>query len=798
LPASLDTEIGTPVFVEERSPTRSLRSYLTKQIELGRRVVFTAAAESDLRTMDRRAGGPSRRCQTWRDATNSEAKRTSLLVDLERGFLSLSPQPVVVIAAADVLGSRAAHSNPLGYGIGADRTIEGVLAPGDAVVHMHRGLGVLRGLETISAPGVPDRDMLRLEFAEQAIVLAPVGEAAYLWKYGSEIGDVALDKADGSSWQKRREAVMSAIGETAANLVDHARDREKLSAPKIVAPAADYERFASGFRFHATPDQGRAIEDVLADLASGRPMDRLVCGDVGYGKTEVALRATAAAVFAGWQVALAAPTTVLARQHVETFRSRFAPFAIEVGHLSRFAAPAEAREVKKRLAAGSLRIVVGTHAIAGRGVTFKDLGLLIVDEEQRFGSADKAKLAALGHGAHVLTLTATPIPRTLSLANVGLRSLSVIATPPARRVPVKTVVRSFDEVVVADALRMERRRGGQSFFVCPRIQDIEPMETRLRQIVPGLALRVVHGKMAAQEIDETMVEFAAGRGDILLTTNIIESGLDLPRANTIIVWRPDRFGLAQLHQLRGRVGRGNARAFAYFLTDTGAQSTAASEKRLQALRDFSRPGAGFQIADRDLDLRGAGELLGEQQAGHLNLVGPALYRRLLDRALSEVRGDPVADDSLPELNVGKAASLPIGYVADEATRLEIYCRMFKSDAVIELDELESEIEERFGAPPAEVVELFLTARIMLRCRPIGVSQIDAGPQAVAMRFRESGLEAARASAASCRATRWSEDRLIYERPSREDDRIEAIEELLEIVSRPSATRPANHAKAAKA
>ena len=567
----------------------------------------------------------------------------------------------------------------------------------------------------------------------------PVQETASLWRYGADSEGVALDKADGSSWQARRDRILRDISETASRLVALARERERISAPKIVAPVAEYERFASGFRFRTTPDQARAIEDVLRDLASGRPMDRLICGDVGYGKTEVALRAAAAAAFAGKQVALAAPTTVLVRQHVETFRNRFAPFGIEIGHLSRFAKPAEAREVKRRLADGSLRIVVGTHAIAARGVSLKDLGLLIIDEEQRFGSADKTKLAALGHGAHVLTLTATPIPRTLGMANVGLRNLSVIATPPARRVPVKTIVRPFDDVSVTQALRMERRRGGQSFFVCPRIEDIAPMERRLRQIVPGLGLRVVHGKMPADEIDETMVDFAAGKGDVLLTTNIIESGLDLPRANTIIVWRPDRFGLAQLHQLRGRVGRGNARAFAYFLTDAESEPTAASEKRLQTLRELSRAGAGFQISDRDLDLRGAGDLIGEKQAGHLKLIGPALYRQWLERAVSDVRGARALDDALPQLHIDRSLLLPSAYVADPATRLEIYTRLFKSASVTELDELESEVEERFGTPPDEVAELFSASRITLDCKRLGVAEIDAGPRAIALTFTDAAV-----------------------------------------------------------
>jgi transcription-repair coupling factor (superfamily II helicase) len=770
-----------PLFVRGAPPARSLRACLAEQAQSGRQIVFTAATERDLRLMDRHARVASVRCATWREAAES-AKLASLLVDLEAGFLAHWPRPAAVVAAADVLGSRAARSHPFRLAPRADRGADEQLGVGDVVVHMERGVGVLRGLETISALGVPDRDMLRVEFANQASVLMPVWEAACLWRYGPEGGGVTLDKADGSTWSKRRAGIMEGIRETASRLVALAKEREGLSAPKIAPPAADYERFASGFRFRATPDQARAIEEVLQDLASGRPMDRLICGDVGYGKTEVALRAAAATAFAGKQVAVAAPTTVLARQHVETFRSRFAPFGIEVGQLSRFASPAETREAKKRLADGSLRIVIGTHAIAGRGVRMKDLGLLVVDEEQRFGVADKSKLAVLARGAHVLTMSATPIPRTLGMANIGLRRLSLIETPPARRLPVKTVVRSFDEATVASALRLERRRGGQSFFVCPRIEDIARFERLLREVVPELALRVVHSKMAAREIDETMTEFAAGKGDVLLTTNIIESGLDLPRANTIIVWRPDRFGLAQLHQLRGRVGRGNARAFAYFLPEAELRPTPASERRLQALQEFSRSGAGFQISDRDLELRGAGDLLGEEQAGHVELIGPALYRRLLDRALSEARGEPVADGALPELNIGNAASIPHAYVADAATRLEIYSRLFKSETSSEVDDLEGELVERFGPLPVDVEELFTLATIMFDGRALGVLQIEAGPRAVALTFGQAAAEAVRKRTASCPEVSWSGERLIFERPSDEGDRLEAAKEALEAVS----------------
>ncbi|WP_191062535.1 helicase-related protein, partial [Geminicoccus harenae] len=398
---------------------------------------------------------------------------------------------------------------------------------------------------------------------------------------------------------------------------------------------------------------------VLADLAAGRPMDRLVCGDVGFGKTEIALRAAAVTVLAGRQVALAAPTTVLARQHARTFARRFAHLGIEVALLSRLVKPAEARKVKAGLADGSIRLVIGTHALAARGVRFAQLGLLVIDEEQRFGAAQKAKLRALAEGGgHVLTMTATPIPRTLQASLVGLQELSLITTPPVQRQPIRTQLQPFDEAVLRDALMYERQRGGQSFVVCPRIEDITPMAERLARIVPELRVVVVHGKLPADDVDAAMVGFAEGEGDLLLATNIIESGLDVPRANTMLVWRPERFGLAQLHQLRGRVGRGNRSATTLLLTDPDHPPVPAAEKRLRTLEALDRLGAGFAISARDLDLRGAGDLIGEEQAGHVTTLGLGLYQHLLDRALRRVRGEDVADDWLPELHLGVTGRIP--------------------------------------------------------------------------------------------------------------------------------------------
>jgi transcription-repair coupling factor (superfamily II helicase) len=640
-------------------------------------------------------------------------------------------------------------------------------------------MAILHGLEAVSTGDLSQAEMVRLEFADDSKVLVPLGELRSIWRYSSDPTSVTLDKADGSSWEGRRAALERDIRETATHLSKLATERRARKAVKIVPPVAEYERFVARFPYFATPDQSKAVEDVLADLAAGSPMDRLVCGDVGYGKTEVALRAAAAAIFAGRQVAIAVPTTVLARQHLEAFRRRFAPFGIEVGELSRFISPAEARAVKKRLADGTLKLVIGTHALAAKGVRFNDLGLLVIDEEQRFGLADKAKLARLRDGVHLLTMTATPIPRTLSEAYAGIRPISGIATPPARRVPIKTVIEFFDEITVATALRREQRRRGQSFVVCPRIEDIGPMRDRLETIVPELRITTLHGQMPPRDIDEVMLDFASGSANVLLTTNIIESGLDIPRANTIIVWRPDKFGLAQLHQLRGRVGRGNARAFALFLTDPEAKLSRTAANRLEILGETVHPGAGLDISYSDMDLRGGGDLLSERQSGHVKLVGPALFRHLLERAMSDAGHLPFGY-ARPQLNLGISAFLPTSYIKDEATRLEAYARISKCESEDELDDIEDAMIERFGELSDQAVAYLELARLLIACLHLGITSVTAGPDSVAVTLE--GTRAHRKSKTIAnKGLRWKGDRLIYDRSSNTSERLRVVRELIDLL-----------------
>ena len=614
----------------------------------------------------------------------------------------------------------------------------GALQPGDAVIHALHGLGALRGVEPVET-GEARMDCLRLEYADRDARLVPFDELPLLWRYGASAESVTLDHLDGAAWQKRRAAAEAAAQQEAEELLAALRARERLRAPALHPPEGGMRRVAAGFAFEPTPDQATAVEATLRDLARERPMDRLVCGDVGFGKTEVAIRAAAAVALAGHQVAIIAPTTVLARQHEAVFRRRLAPLGIRVGALSRLTPAAEARKVRAGIASGEVQVAIGTTALAAKAVKFRDLALLVVDEEQRFGAREKARLAQLqgGRPLHLLTLTATPIPRTLQSALIGLRDLSVIATPPVRRQPVRTMRGVLEDGLLVQALRREARRGGQSFVVCPRIEDIGPMRERIAGLVPELTLGVAHGDLPPAEMDDAMLSFAEGEGDVLLATGIVETGLDVPRANTMLILGADRFGLAQLHQLRGRVGRGRQRGVVWLLTSPGRKLAPATDRRLKALVALDRLGAGFAISARDLDLRGAGELLGERQAGHLRLVGIELHQHLLRRALAVARGAAPEEEWAPDLALGVDAFIPPEHVPEPALRVELHARLGtalrEADAAA-LDALEDEAEDRFGPPPEPMANLFALAHLALRCRALGVARLEAGPQAAAARF----------------------------------------------------------------
>ena len=717
------TDQPPPRFVERNDPVRSFRRF-AKAASADSGLVIVGSPR-DLRFLSGKTDLPTVTVDSLQQTMDGARGTIALLTaPVDRGFVH---EGTIVVAAADLLGSRAQgdyHATTPVTGFGD--AIE--LHVGDVVVHEDHGIGCIAGLE--STPENTGGDHIILEYAKAGRRLVPVAEANRIWRYGADRDAVTLDTLDGASWIKRRGAIDAAIAESARSLAALANERKSRSVEPITPDTAAYERFAAGFAFSETADQARAIEAVRGDLASGQPMDRLIVGDVGYGKTEVALRAAAMVALTGRQVAIVAPTTVLVRQHLDTFRARFAGTSVEVAGLSRLSSTAERKRVCTGLADGSIGVVVGTSAIAADTVGFADLALVIIDEEQRFGAAAKAKLRGLGAG-HALALTATPIPRTLQSALVGLQAISIIATPPARRQPIRTTVGVLADDDIRRALLRERTSGGQSFVVVPRIEDIEPMADRLRRVAPALGVVVAHGKMDVGALDDAMTGFAAGDGDVLLATNIIEAGLDVPRANTMIVHHADRFGLSQLHQLRGRVGRGRRRGQIMLLTDGDATIAEATLKRLRTLQALDHLGAGFAISARDLDMRGAGDLIGEEQAGHMKLIGVDLYQHLLGHALRVARGE-AADRWQPALSLGMAGRLPEDWVPEIDVRLSLYGQLAHLGDIGEIDRFQAEIEDRFGPAPEAALHLLDTARLAALAAAVGIRQIDAGPAAMAV------------------------------------------------------------------
>ncbi|WP_428646005.1 transcription-repair coupling factor, partial [Roseibium sp.] len=569
------------------------------------------------------------------------AKTSALCVlGIEHGF---EVGNLAFIGEQDILGDRLVRKSRR-KAKGANVITEATgLSEGDLVVHVDHGIGRFIGLKTIEAVGAP-HDCLELQYAGGDKLYLPVENIELLSRYGSEDQEAQLDKLGGGAWQARKAKLKKRILEIADGLIKTAAARALKTAPVVETPEGVYDEFATRFPYEETDDQLTAIDSVFDDLSSGRPMDRLVCGDVGFGKTEVALRAAFIAAMSGRQVAVVVPTTLLARQHYKTFSERFHGLPVNVAHASRLVPAKELTAAKKGIADGTVDIVVGTHALLGKSVQFRDLGLLIIDEEQHFGVKHKERLKELKSDVHVLTLSATPIPRTLQLALTGVRELSLIATPPVDRLAVRTFVSPFDPLVVREALLREHYRGGQSFYVCPRLSDIAERKEFLEESVPELKVAVAHGQMPPSELEDVMNAFYEGKYNVLLSTTIVESGLDIPTANTLIVHRADMFGLAQLYQLRGRVGRSKTRAYALFTVPANKTLTTTAERRLKVLQSLETLGAGFQLASHDLDIRGSGNLLGEEQSGHIREVGFELYQQMLEEAVASLRdGDEGAE-----------------------------------------------------------------------------------------------------------------------------------------------------------
>jgi transcription-repair coupling factor (superfamily II helicase) len=673
----------------------------------------------------------------WQDAMRLPKLQVALAVlGLESGFETAD---AAIISEQDILGDRLVRPRRItrrAENFIAEATS---LAAGDLVVHVDHGIGRFVQLRAIEAAGAP-HDCLELHYAGGDKLFLPVENIELLSRYGSEEADADLDRLGGGAWQARKARMKNRIREIAHELIKIAAERQLREAAPLTVEQGPYDEFCAGFPYEETEDQQAAIDVVLRELASGRPMDRLICGDVGFGKTEVALRAAFVTAMQGKQVAIVVPTTLLARQHTSTFTQRFRGFPVKIGHASRLVSGKELTRVKKGIASGDIDVVVGTHALLGKSIAFRDLGLLIVDEEQHFGVAHKERLKRIRAEVHVLTLTATPIPRTLQLALSGVRELSIIASPPVDRLAVRTFVSPFDPVIVREALLRERYRGGQAFYVCPRIEDIAGAKDFLDKHVPEMRVAVAHGQMPPTMLDDMMSAFYDGKYDLLLSTAIVESGLDIPNANTLIVHRADRFGLSQLYQLRGRVGRSKARAFSLFTLPDGRKITPQAERRLQVLQSLDTLGAGFALASHDLDIRGAGNLLGEEQSGHIKEVGFELYQQMLEEAVASLKAGitaPASDKWSPQITIGAPVMIPDDYVADLPVRLALYRRLAEIDDEREIEAFGAELVDRFGPLPLEVEHLLQIVGIKMLCRQANVEKIEAGPKGAVISFRDN-------------------------------------------------------------
>jgi transcription-repair coupling factor (superfamily II helicase) len=722
---------------------QQLSAQLDKWTNEGRRVLVAAWSRGSRERMGallREHGLKTETLDAWAEYPRVRRGTIGLMtLALERGFVA---DKLAVVGEQDLLGERI--SRPVRRRKRADQFIAEAteIAEGDLVVHQDYGIGRYDGLEKLTVGNAP-HECLRLIYDGQEKLFLPVENIELLSRFGSEQG-ASLDKLGGASWQTRKARAKQRIREIAGELIRIAAERRVQDAVSVTPAEGSWDEFCARFPFAETEDQSRAIADVLEDLAAGKPMDRLICGDVGFGKTEVALRAAFVVAMSGAQVAVVVPTTLLARQHFRVFSRRFEGLGVTVAQLSRMVTAKDAVEVKRGIADGSVNIVIGTHALLAKGIAFADLGLLIVDEEQHFGVSHKERLKALKADVHVLTLTATPIPRTLQLALTGVREMSLIATPPVDRMAVRTFIMPFDHVVIREAIQRERFRGGQIFCVVPRVEDLDRMGERLREIVPDARMVQAHGRLSPTELERVMTEFGDGKYDILLSTNIVESGLDMPAVNTLIIYRADMFGLGQLYQLRGRVGRGKQRGYAYLTWPPAHKLTPAADKRLTVMQTLDTLGAGFTLASHDLDIRGAGNLLGDEQSGHIREVGIELYQQMLEDAVADLRaakGRRRTEDRdwTPNINLGLPILIPEDYVRDLPVRLGLYRRIGALENDAEGEAMAAELVDRFGKMPDEVENLLNVMRMKRACRVAGVEKLEAGPKGMVFQFRANSF-----------------------------------------------------------
>lgn len=733
----------TPERAADLNVYDKVADHLSDERRKGRRTIiasYSAGARDRLSGLLRDHGVSAlASADSWQEALGTASAdaggaTTMVVLPLDYGFAS---DAISLLTEQDILGERLVRRQKRRKSADAFLAELATLSVGDLVVHLDHGIGRYEGLTSIPV-GKSPHDCVALTYAGGDKLYVPVENLDVLSRYGGESDGVALDKLGGEAWQRRKARMKERIREIAGELLATAAQRA-LRPGEVLAQDAAYPAFADRFPYQETDDQDRAIGDVLEDMASGRPMDRLVCGDVGFGKTEVALRAAFVAAMAGVQVAVVVPTTLLARQHYTNFVERFKGFPVNIGRLSRLVPAGEAQKTRDGLASGQIDIVVGTHAVIAKSVEFRNLGLVIVDEEQRFGVVHKERLKQLKADVHVLTLTATPIPRTLQMAMSGLRELSVIQTPPVDRLAVRTYVAPWDPVVIREALLREHDRGGQSFFVTPRIKDLPDIEEFLRTRVPEIKYVVAHGQMAPGEVEERMSAFYDRKYDVLVSTTIVESGLDIPSANTLIVHRADRFGLAQLYQLRGRVGRSKTRAYAYLTTPEGGAITDTAEKRLKLLGDLDTLGAGFQLASHDLDIRGAGNLVGDEQSGHIREVGFELYQSMLEEAILVAKAEgagvaPPREALSPIITVDAPILIPEDYVPDLPLRMALYRRLNEAEDRTGLDGFAAEMIDRFGPLPPETANLIQLMEIKANARTAGIAKLDVGTKGALVSF----------------------------------------------------------------
>ncbi len=718
----------------------SVRSRLIREIAEGRRVVVTAFSAGSRERLGQLLTEAKvlglKTVKNWHDVQKLSLENIALAVlPVERGFTG---EQLFLVTEQDILGERIVRTEK------KRRRAEDFIAEvseittGDLVVHVEHGICRYDGLETLDVAGAP-HDCLRLVYAGDDRLYVPVENVEVLSRYGSGDTGATLDRLGSAAWQARKSKMKDRLRDIANQLIKVAAERSLRPATKIAVSDPIYQEFAARFPYSETEDQIHAIDDTLKDLQSGNAMDRLVCGDVGFGKTEIALRAAFATVMSGGQVAIIVPTTLLCRQHFATFVERFRGVPVRIEQLSRLVNGKDAEKVRLGLSNGEVDIVIGTHALLSKSISFKRLELLIVDEEQHFGVTHKERLKNLKADVHVLTLTATPIPRTLQMALSGVKEMSLIATPPVDRLAVRTFIMPFDDVMIREAIMREHFRGGQIFYVCPRVSDLREIAERLGKLVPEIKVSVAHGQMGTRALEDVMTEFYEGTINLLLSTQIVESGLDIPSANTMIIHRADMFGLAQLYQLRGRIGRSKLRAYCYITLPTDRKLTETAKKRLEVMQSLDTLGAGFSLASHDLDIRGAGNLLGEEQSGHIREVGVELYQHMLEEAVAAAKGveNSAGREWSPQINVGIPVLIPEKYVSDLGVRLGLYRRIAELQNLEDTDSFAAELIDRFGSLPEEVENLLQIVAIKRSCREAEIERIDAGPKGATLVFRNN-------------------------------------------------------------